>query len=221
MEKLVLVKGRSRMATKWLNRALIGAGLWLTCTTGAWALTLQVVGQGLWATNQNYGCLTGSANCLTSKDFTLTAPALATGTIVINAGGTLATMSLQMASATFLGPSLSTITFAGVNYAGTAAITTFPGGTYFQTGLGSGSASGTANLNPFSVLPSITNLNCTVVLGAGQCGLTYGFTGGFANVQAHDWVHTFNVNVVALPEPASALLVALGVAGLLLRSRRA
>ncbi len=209
------------MVTKWLNRALLGAGLWALTATGASALTLQVVGQGLWAPPQNYGCLTGSANCLSSADFALGSPAGATGTIDINVAGTIATINLQVASSTFLGPSLSTITFAGASYTGTAAITSFPGGSYFQTGLGSGSVSGTANLNAFAVLPSITNFNCTITLGAGQCGITYGTTGGFANVQAHDWVHTFNVNVVALPEPSSALLVALSVAGLLIRSRRA
>lgn len=208
------------MVSKWLGRALIGAGLWALTTTGASALTLQVVGQGLWAIPQNYGCLTGSANCLSSADFALGSSAAATGTIIINGAGTLATINLQVASSTFLGPSLSTITFAGATYTGSVAISTF-GSNYFQSGAASGAVSGTANLNAFAVLPSITNLNCGLVLGAGQCGLTYGFTGGFANVQAHDWVHTFNLNVVALPEPSSALLVALSVASLLIRSRRA
>jgi hypothetical protein len=80
-------------------------------------------------------------------------------------------------------------------------------------GPGAGSVSGTVEGNPFAVLPQISILNC----GGGVCGITFGKT-GFTNVEGHDWVHTFNVNVV-VPEPMSAVLVALGVAGMLLRSR--
>jgi len=211
------------MATKWLNRALLGAGLLALSTTGAWALpvTLTVVGQGIVATNLTYGCPTGSVNCLASADFSLAAPAAATGTIGINAAGTIASIDLHVASATFDDPvALVSVTFAGVDYTGDVAIQTFGPGLYFQNVavLSSGTVDGTANTIAFTRSPGISNLNCAVVGGAGQCGFTFG-SSGFTNVSGQDWAHTFNVTVI--PEPASALLVALGMLGSLLRARRA
>mgnify|MGYP003477600082 FL=1 len=71
------------MATKWLHRVVTIAGLWALSTTGASALTLQIISGGLSATNLNYACPTGSANCSVSRDFELSALAPASGSIVI------------------------------------------------------------------------------------------------------------------------------------------
>lgn len=207
------------MATRWLNGALVAAGLWVLSTTGAWAITLQIVGGGLTATNLNYGCATGSISCQVQSNYDLASAVTASGTIDINAAGTIATISLYVDSVTFNPQgSGSPITFSAMTYTGTAPIFT-AGSTISGLGPGTGTVSGDVNATPFSANPSIFNLNCAFPGGTGQCGLTFGRT-GFTNIAGEDWVHTFNVNVT-VPEPATALLAALGVAGLLLRSRRA
>jgi hypothetical protein len=208
--------------TRWMNRALAAAGLWALSTTGAFALTLQIVGGGMTATNLNYGCPTGAANCQTGSDFSLTSAANAAGSIVINDAGTLATITLEVGSVSFTPTGGgSPIVFGPVTYTGTASVFSTSSSI---TGLapGAGVVTGNVNTTPFLVYPSIFNLNCAIPGGTGQCGLTFGRT-GFTGVAGHDWVHTFNVTVstVPVPEPATALLVAFGVAGLLLRSRRA
>ena len=208
------------MTTQWINRALAVAGLWALSTTGAWALTLQIVGGGLTATNLNYGCPAGSANCQVSQDFTLTSAASASGTIDINAAGTLATISLYVPSVSFTPTGGGApIVFSAATYAGTASVLS-TASSITGLGPGAGSVSGNANASPFAVYPSIFNLNCAIPGGTGQCGLTFGRT-GFTGVAGQDWVHTFNVTVTTVPEPATALLAVLGVAGLLLRTRRA
>ena len=214
------------MATKWLHRVVTIAGLWALSTTGASALTLQIISGGLSATNLNYACPTGSANCSVSRDFELSALAPASGSIVIDNTGTIATISLSIAGATFdpIGAG-SPIVFGATSYSATisgASLSTTPVGPGtggIDYGFGTGSVSGTANLSAFGVTPSV-NITCRYPSGIGTCRLTFGRT-GFTGVEGHDWVHTFNVSVVALPEPATALLVALAAGLLLLRSRRA
>jgi hypothetical protein len=93
-----------------------------------------------------------------------------------------------------------------------------PGAGAIATISGFGTVSGDINGSPFAVSPFVA-INCLYPGGAGQCFVTFG-EGSFSNLLGHDWKHTFNLTVVALPEPATALLVAFGLAGLLLRARR-
>ena len=65
------------VATKWLARAAMAAGLFALMTTGAGAVTLNVVSGGLEAANANYGCPTAPGNCvLAARDYALASPAI-------------------------------------------------------------------------------------------------------------------------------------------------
>jgi hypothetical protein len=209
------------MLRRWLSKSFMAAGLWALSTTGAWALSLTITSGGLTAANANYGCPTGSALCQTNADFALSAPASATGTIDINAAGTIATINLYVSNAVFAPTGAgSPITFAAATYSGTVNVLS-GAGFVSSVGPGAGSLSGTVDGSPFSVSPSISILNCTLSGGTALCGIAFG-KAGFTNVAAHDWVHTFNVtaSTTPVPEPASALLVLFGVAGMLVRTRR-
>jgi hypothetical protein len=214
------------VATKWLARAAIIAGLFVLATAPAQAVTLNVVSGGLEATNaSNYGCPTAAGTCsLAQRDYALSADALATGTITVNALGTIIDIALYVPSATFTGTG-GPVTFGPVTYlatlsAGVVTTPIGPGVGGISSGFGTGSVSGTVNGNPFAVSPNVS-ISCSYPGGTGQCGISFGES-GFTNVVGRDWRHQFDVTVVAaLPEPTTALLVALGLVGLALRSRKA
>jgi hypothetical protein len=201
-----------------MKRLALALGIWLLATAPSFATTLNVTAQGLVATNANYGCPTGSANCQTSLDFQLAGPAAATGSISTNAAGTLATISLDVASATFSpvpGPGSNDV-FTNVHYAGTVSVFT-TASVISQLSPATGSVSGLLNGTPFTSSSLVLNLTCALSGGTGQCGVAFGpqsFTVG-----GQDWLHTFNV-VVVTPEPATAMLLCLGLAGLALHRRR-
>ena len=202
-----------------LSRVLAIAGLWLVATTGAGAVTLSVFSGGLSAPNLNYGCPAGAANCSISKDYQLVGLAVATGTVVINPAGTVATISLSIAGATFnpIGPGLP-ITFGPTTYTGTVSGLISTPSSAFGGG-GAGAVAGTVNALAFSETPTVS-INCSYPGGTGTCGIGFGRT-GFTDDAGHDWVHTFDLTVISLvPEPTVALLVAFGVAGLVVIGRR-
>ncbi len=195
------------------------AGLWVLSTVPASAVTLTVLDNGLTALSANYACPTGYTNCSTQRDLQLGAPADVTGTIEINAALTTAYIDFQLVSATFTPLAAgSAVTFENVSYTGTVPISAF-GASVFQLGPGTGSVTGTANGVPFAVSPSIFNLNCSNITAAGQCGVQFGVA-GFGAISGHYFVNTFNVLVTPVPEPAAAVLVIAGLAGLVRRVRR-
>jgi hypothetical protein len=196
----------------------IAASALLLAAPAASAVTLTVVGNGLTSTTQNYGCATGAALCGVARDVVLGAPADVSGTIEINALGTTATIVLDLAYARFDAGATPTVIFTDVTYTAVVPILSY-GGSVFQSGVSTGSASGLANGNPFSVAPVVTNFTCASTVSPSQCSLAFG-ENGFTNVAGYDFVHTFNLNTAPIPEPFSALLVGVGVAGLLLRLRR-
>lgn len=200
------------------NRIATALGAWLLATSPALATTLVVAQDGLTAPNANYGCPAGSSNCLSSLDFQLAGPANASGTITLDASGTIATLSMDVASATFapssgIGPSE---VFTNVHYSGTVSV--FSTSTIIsQLTPGTGTVSGLLNGTPFATDSAVYNLNCAITGTSGQCGVAYGpqvFT-----ADGHNWLHTFAVFVTPVPEPSALLLVLLGAAGLTLRRR--
>jgi hypothetical protein len=191
-------------------------GLALALVAGTASATTYVVsGNGLIAPNQNYGCPAGSANCLTSKDYDLVGTAAATGTIVVDP--TVATLSLDVASVQFSPTGGgANVAFTNVHYSGTVTVFTAPS-IVSQTGFATGSVSGLLDGNPFTAPAIVTNLTCTTSGSSGNCSVMFGPSG--FSVGGQDWLHTFTV-LVAVPEPALALLALLGVAGPALRARR-
>lgn len=213
------------VASKWLGRAAIVAGLLALSTASSQALTLDVTGGGLEADNANYGCPTAPGTCsVAARDYLLTSDALATGTIDINVAGDIIDIELHVASAVFTG-SGGPIAFGPITYLATlsgASVSTTPigpGTGGIDSGFGTGSVSGDVNGSPFAVAAASVSISCDYPGGTGQCGISFGES-GFTNVEGRDWRHTFNVTVQALPEPTAGLLVALGLAGLALRARR-
>jgi hypothetical protein len=205
------------VATQWLGRAAIIAGLLAFSATAAQALTLNVTSGGLEAGNANYGCPTGAGTCtLAQRNYSLTSDFPAVGTININDAGTILTINLAIGGATFdTSPAGSPISFAAGGYQ--ATLTNFSANpTAILFGFGTGSAYGTANGNAFAVSPSVS-ISCSFPGGVGQCGVSFGES-GFTNVEGHDWLHTFNLTV-ELPEPTTGLLIGLGLVGLALRAR--
>ena len=183
----------------------------------AFATTFDVVGQGLVAPNANYGCPLGSGDCLVSMDFQLSGTAAATGSISLNSAGTLATISLDVASSTFTpvpGPGAADV-FTGAHYSATVSVVS--SATFIsQLTPSTGAVTGLLNGLPFSTSATAANLSCVFSAGTGQCGVAFGpnlFAAGSQN-----WLHTFNVTV-ATPEPSALALLLLGLAGLALRRR--
>ena len=175
------------------------------------ATTYQVTANGLVAPNQNYGCPSGSANCLTSTDFSLSGTGAATGDIIVT--GSVATLSFDVASVLFAPTGAgSNLQFTNVHYSGTVNVFS-SAGIVSQIGFATGSVSGLLGGNPFTAAALVTNLTCATGAVFGSCSVMFGPSGFSAGGQ--DWLHTFDVlvkNPDAVPEPSLALLALLGAA---------
>lgn len=179
--------------------------------SSASATTFHVTANGLVAPNQNYGCPSGSANCLTSKDFSLSGTGAAGGDIVV--AGSIATLSLDVASVLFVPTGAgSNALFTNVHYSG--SVNVFSGsGIVSEIGSSVGSVSGLLNGNPFTSAALVTNLTCATSASSGSCSVMFGPSGFSAGGQ--DWLHTFDVLVaIPVPEPSLALLALLGAAAM-------
>lgn len=202
-------------------RSLALVGLLTFTASTAGAVTLSVVSGGLTNINQNYACAAGAALCPFPPAIFLENEVSATGTFTIDAALTSATVLLHLDLFRFdhYDPSPDGVTFSDVTYSAVIPIAVY-GGTVFQAGIGTGTITGNANGSPFSVVnPQITNLTCSSLTQAGQCGIQFGENG--YTLLGYDFVNTFNVLVTPalVPEPALTLLVLAGLAGLVARAR--
>src|SRR5262249_3579828 len=127
------------------------------------------------------------------------------------------------------GPSDNGVTqleFSNTTYAGSATLNPLGGG-FYTVASGSATINGTqiptgaGSSGPFSVLNAVVGGSCQGTGASVASGLTFGALNDFnfpVNGQTRWFTHT--MNLTAVPEPATALLFAGGMAGLGLLGRR-
>lgn len=155
------------------------------------------------------------------------------GSGTLGLSGTTLIFSISLPSSTFLpttGPNDNGVTqlvFTNTTYAGTATLLNLGFGAYSITG-GTASISGTQTptgagvAGPFSALSSLLSGSCfdSGPLGV-TCGIIFSASNDFnfaVNGQTRYFTHT--LNVTAVPEPTTAMLVLAGLFGLGLTGRR-
>ncbi|HPG27005.1 MAG TPA: PEP-CTERM sorting domain-containing protein [Myxococcota bacterium] len=187
----------------------------LAVASPASALTIDPGASGLDIAS---GC--GDAACFFDVRYGLDASAPVSGTIDIT-GGTLG-FSIDLASATLSGTdgAVTGVTFSTVTYSGSFAISDLGGGQY---GFTDQLATVTGTLTP-SGAGSAVALNAAGVNVSGTCdgtpgsslvcGLIFGPAGFSADVNGNLRYFRHVVDVNAVPEPGTALLVGAGLAWL-------
>jgi hypothetical protein len=226
--------------TPWFRWALALLAAPVVGAAPAGALTLAVTGGGL-TEGPSVACLTSAASCEPEADFGFAGDDALSGQIDIV--GNVLTLSIQIGSARFeaLVPSgvpgdVEAVDFASLAYGGSATVSVTDLPDYLSAiayTAGSGQVAGSIATedggsnpvdaaSPFDVDTPLTNVNCLVVSGSGQCSLQFGRS-GFAlplGDDDHDFVHFLNVSVVLVPEPSSAWLLATAAGGWLAARRR-
>jgi len=220
----------------WIIALCVGA---FAPAVGASVLTIS--GGGLTAQDVNFTCLSSEAGlCNSAKEQQLDGVATVTGTITV-AGG-FAVFDLDLVLATFLkvpstSGSVETLVFKSMHYTATAPIFIIgPFDTFILFGAPPvGAVTGTydtfgAAAVPLDVgvaiseTPTASNVGCTLTAtNVGGCSITFGFPRDFdlsLDGSSHDLQHVFNLAIAPVPEPTTALLLLLAVAGLAARQPR-
>ncbi len=227
----------------WAKTAAVGGALLIGVAQAGSALTMTATGGGISAVVGNYACASATSPglCAIQKTFDYFTPGTASGTITVDTNTNLATVALSIASFSFDDVSapvggVDEILFTNVFYSVTVPVIDNGSGFYNQTGgavlgtvtgtyeqkLGGATAIAAA---AFSESVSYSNLVCPTG-GIGQCGLTAGNgAAGLYDLNVGSgpaltkFVNTLNVNVI--PEPATGILLALGLAIVAARRRSA
>ena len=214
----------------------------LSGSASALTTTYFVLNNGL-GLDQGHACLSsaGSGLCATEQKFSIDSTFAVGGSFTFDDVLNTVDIDLTLATATMTGghDGVSEVVFTNVNYV-VAGMSIFnSGGQLFGTSQTSGSITGNYEqtdgistlVGPTAIAPMssvFTAFSCSNVNVPGAlCGLTVGAllrdfnldVGTTGSGDAFDFVHTFNFSV-AIPEPGTASLLALGLLTLGLRRHR-